>query len=331
MKQRNAVWRKITIGVFVLALLIFIAHGQLAKSLKPRIDFEEDEWDFGTLIVDETVYHTFKFRNTGDAPLHITKIDGSCACTATLLSSTKLEPQEIGELRVEFKQSTPKNVPRTVKVHSTDPATPVKTLTIRAAVVQPYEVKPVRLFFDTAGIRELEVYSPADLNLELARLETSTGYLSAVIKKSGLVNDKVKFLVQVEFNGSASAHKLDEQITIHTNKDINPIIIPVRVRMSQNIKVHPKKLFFGTVSKGKKVSRSAFVTILDSRYGIEHIECQSQAISANLFQDQDKKYTVMVQLRSDAPLGRFLEPIKIYTNDPNTPLLELTAYGIVVS
>ena len=330
MKQRNSILGIFTVGIFAFILISVLLYGNLAKSSQPRIDFEEEMWDFGTLGAGEKAYHTFKFRNSGEAKLYINKIDSSCACTATLLSSTELDPQETGELRVEFNQPTPKNVPRTVKIYSTDSSTPVKTLTIKAAVVQPYDVKPSHLSFNTDGVRELEVYTPVDLNLQLTRVETSTEHLSAVIREPERIHSRIRFRVEVNFLALSSANRLDEQITIHTNRAVDPIIVPVRVRMKQNIQIHPNNLFFGAVSRREKTIRSAFISMRDGSSGIERIEDSSQVISTHLVKEQDTKYAIVVQLNSDAPLGRFQEQIRIQTNDPKMPLLELAVYGIVL-
>ncbi len=319
-----------TLGILALVVASLLFHGNLAKYSQPRIEFEEESWDFGTLAVGEKVFHNFKFRNSGDATLQINKIDSSCACAATLLSSTTLKPQETGELKVEFKQLTPKNVPRTVKIYSTDSSTPVKTLTIRANVVQPYDVNPPLLYFDASGTRELEIFSAADLNLELTQVDTSTEYLAAMIGAPEIVHAKVRFPVKVRFFASTLIQSLDEQITIRTNRNVAPIIIPVRVRMSKNISLHPNKLFFGAVSKGKKVVRSAIISVPNSDTDIERIEYRSQAILTNLVKEREKKIVVEVELRPDAPLGRFMEQISIHTNDSNTPRLELAAYGIIL-
>ena len=331
MKRRGTILGLSSLGISAFIFASLLLHGNLAKSSQPRIDFEEEIWDFGTLAVGEKVFHNFKFRNSGDATLQINKIDSSCACAATLLSSTTLKPQETGELKVEFKQLTPKNVPRTVKIYSTDPSTPVKTLTIRANVVQPYDVKPPRLYFDAGGTRELDIFSAADLNLELTQVETSTEYLSAVIGTPENVHNNQRFRVQVNFLAPTSIQNLHEQIIIHTNREVDPIVIPVRIQMmSQKIGIHPKMIFFGAVSKGKKVVRSAFISMPDGHSAIERVENKSQAISAKLVKEREKKIVVDVELRSDAPLGRFRDKIKIHTNNPSTPSLELTVYGMVL-
>jgi len=47
----------------------------------PTFEFTETSHDFGTINEGDVVEHTFKFKNTGDAPLIIQNAQGSCGCT----------------------------------------------------------------------------------------------------------------------------------------------------------------------------------------------------------------------------------------------------------
>ena len=44
---------------------------------EPKIDFPEKSYDFGTIAQGSKASHTFKVRNTGDAPLRLIKAAGS--------------------------------------------------------------------------------------------------------------------------------------------------------------------------------------------------------------------------------------------------------------
>lgn len=47
----------------------------------PVFAFEQTDHDFGSINEGDVVEHTFKFTNTGDAPLIIQNAQGSCGCT----------------------------------------------------------------------------------------------------------------------------------------------------------------------------------------------------------------------------------------------------------
>lgn len=68
----------------------------------PAFEFEEMEHDFGTINEGDVVSHTFKFKNTGEAPLIIQSARGSCGCT---VPSWPKEPIPVGgtaEIMAEY-------------------------------------------------------------------------------------------------------------------------------------------------------------------------------------------------------------------------------------
>src|SRR5688572_16193618 len=49
----------------------------------PKLEFEAVDHDFGTIKEGQVVEYTYKFKNTGEAPLIIQGAQGSCGCTAS--------------------------------------------------------------------------------------------------------------------------------------------------------------------------------------------------------------------------------------------------------
>ncbi|MFK7770805.1 MAG: DUF1573 domain-containing protein [Saprospiraceae bacterium] len=66
------------------------------------IEFEEKEFDFGTIDEGEKVSHTYKFTNTGSEPLIIKDAKGSCGCTVPSWPKDPVLPGATGEMLVEF-------------------------------------------------------------------------------------------------------------------------------------------------------------------------------------------------------------------------------------
>lgn len=82
----------------------------------PEITFEETEHDFGTIDQGTAVEHTFKFTNTGKAPLVITNATSSCGCTVPTWTKEPIAPGETGEMLVKFNGSGQNQVTKTVTV-----------------------------------------------------------------------------------------------------------------------------------------------------------------------------------------------------------------------
>ncbi len=69
---------------------------------KTTINFNETEYNFGTIKDGEKVSHVFKFTNSGNNPLIISNARGSCGCTVPSWPKEPIGPWRRGEILVEF-------------------------------------------------------------------------------------------------------------------------------------------------------------------------------------------------------------------------------------
>ena len=81
------------------------AESEREKSVMPDFSFEKELHDFGQLVDGEKVSYSFKFTNTGDAPLIISNAKGSCGCTVPNWSRNPIAPGESGSIDVTFDSS----------------------------------------------------------------------------------------------------------------------------------------------------------------------------------------------------------------------------------
>lgn len=91
----------------------------------PKFQFTEETHDFGNINEGEVVEHTFKFKNTGNAPLIIQSASASCGCTVPSYPKEPLAPGAEGEILVKFdSQNKPGVQNKTVTITAnTEPPT----------------------------------------------------------------------------------------------------------------------------------------------------------------------------------------------------------------
>lgn len=75
---------------------------QSTSDVKPEIQFEKTEFDFGKILQGEVVSYTFHFTNTGNAPLIITSVEKSCGCTTGDFPRQPVDPGQKGEIKVTY-------------------------------------------------------------------------------------------------------------------------------------------------------------------------------------------------------------------------------------
>lgn len=83
----------------------------------PTIQWSEEEHDFGTITDGDIVEHTFKFQNTGEAPLIISNAKATCGCTVPQWPKEPIPVGEEGEITVRFNsRNKPGNQNKTITV-----------------------------------------------------------------------------------------------------------------------------------------------------------------------------------------------------------------------
>jgi hypothetical protein len=137
----------------------------IAESDKPspEISFENVVYDFGEVGPNRKKTGQFKFTNTGETLLKITKV-AKCCGVVTNLDKMEYEPGETGTLKVTWNSgSRPSTMRRKLTIHSNDPNAPASNLTIKAKVVLQVDWKPksLRLFLgeENAGCPKITINS----------------------------------------------------------------------------------------------------------------------------------------------------------------------------
>ena len=76
----------------------------------PVLSFETSDFDFGTINEGDIVDHTFKFTNTGNTPLIISKATATCGCTVPEWPKEPIAVGATGVIRVKFDSKNKKNL-----------------------------------------------------------------------------------------------------------------------------------------------------------------------------------------------------------------------------
>jgi hypothetical protein len=168
----------ISIVVIVGAFLIFY-NTQNKSSRPPTISISEEEWDFEKIKEDERPVHIFVINNIGKEELIISRVQASCGCTATMLSSDNIQPGKSAELKVTFNPTGYNGlIKKDIYIESNDPQLPKAKVTI-IADVEPIP-SPQAFFSDSQW--DLGLFSQGDLPTFTFIIENK-GELDLIIDK----------------------------------------------------------------------------------------------------------------------------------------------------
>lgn len=93
--------KKIITSLLLTAMATMAAYAQDG----PKFQFKDknDTYDFGTVKEGEDVVHVYEFKNVGDQPLQILRVEASCGCTTPDWTKTPVMPGKTGNVKITFK------------------------------------------------------------------------------------------------------------------------------------------------------------------------------------------------------------------------------------
>ena len=184
-----------------------------AKQVGPRITFEKVVHNFGDVGPGTKNLCEFKFTNTGDALLKITKVSKTCGCTPFTLDKKEYAPGESGVLKVAYRAARrPGSPTKYLFVDSNDKTKSRVKLTIRATIARKvsYEPKILSLSLLQEEPAQIKLTSLDGRPFSILQLSSTAGCITADYDPS------------VEATGFILEAKVDtEKLRKHLNGLIN--------------------------------------------------------------------------------------------------------------
>lgn len=134
-----------------VCLLLLIAVGvfgsqAIAQEVKngPKIKVNEDIHDYGTIEFGSNGICYFEITNTGNAPLILSNVKGSCQCTVPTWPKEPIAPGETAKIKVKYNTNRAGAINKSVTIKSNAVDFPTKIVRIKGTVLpEPTNGAPV--------------------------------------------------------------------------------------------------------------------------------------------------------------------------------------------
>lgn len=128
----------------IISILLLVAIGfqiKAQEAASPKIVFEENVFNFDTIVQNGDGTHVFHFSNQGSVPLVISSAFSSCGCVVPEWPKEPISPNGQGEIKVKYNTSKTGHFTKVIVVKSNDPASPKTILRINGVVIEPPKEK----------------------------------------------------------------------------------------------------------------------------------------------------------------------------------------------
>lgn len=122
----------------LLILLVSFSAGmiQAQEAKKAKIEFTSEVIDYGEIAKGENGIRQFEFKNTGDAPLVISKVHSSCGCTIPKKPEQPIAPGASDVIEVKYDTQRVGFIRKTITVYS-NAERPTVALKIKGEILDP--------------------------------------------------------------------------------------------------------------------------------------------------------------------------------------------------
>ena len=132
--------KKIKLFIYLFVATLVFSQTTFSSSIIEIIKqgvfkFETETNDYGTIEQNSDGYRAFIFTNTGEAPIVITKVKGSCGCTVPTKPDEPILPEETAEIKVKYATKNIGSFNKKVSIYS-NAFEPIKIVSIKGKVVK---------------------------------------------------------------------------------------------------------------------------------------------------------------------------------------------------
>ena len=278
------------------------------KPAKPasKITFEKVVHDFGEVGSGTNNVCEFKFTNTGDSLLKITKVSKTCGCTPYTLAKKEYAPGEAGTLKVKYNASKRAGkVTRTLYVYSNDKARPKIKLAVKANIMQKVDCEPKTLNLllkeENAGCPEITLTSLDGQPFSIRRFSSTAGCITADVNSS---DKATKLVIEAKVDIEKLRKRLNGRIDINlTHPECRVVTIPFKAL--PEFKISPPSISILGAEPQKPVAREVWIL---NNYGddfeVELASSKKGIIKVLSQERKDNRYKFELEITPPAAEGK---------------------------
>ena len=310
----------------------------------PRLVVPEAVWDAGKVAPGEKIVHDFEIRNEGTAPLAITDVRPACGCTVAEFDAT-IAPGATGKVHAVLDTASFRGaIAKGITVLTDDPAQPRIELTMKATVeprifVEPGFARFIQPQLSDPGTVEQRVFTASFDDLRILAVESPYPFLEVTHSPlpEELWNEngvgRQHHLVFTLDYGKAPMGPLAGYVIVRTNHPLQPELqIPVSGFVRPMLVVTPREADFGEIEIEKPIT----ATMVLKNYArdllkVTGAESTVEGVAVEIEQvEEGREWSVLLTLDPTIGPGAFSGTIRLRTDHPKQPLIEIPLKGTAV-
>lgn len=318
--------------------------GAAGAAAQPRAVAVEPVVDVGQVMRGEEIEHVFELRNDGDAPLDISQVKPACGCAVAEFDAL-IAAGESGRIRTVTRTLNLRGpIAKSVAVFTSDPNNPQINLVVKADVRAPLVATPSYARFvavkgEPVPSRSQTVWTQESSDLQVSKVDSPFAFLRVNFREAAEEERqadgrgrqwRIELMLDVE---AAPLGPMADYVEVHTTLPQQSVLkIPVSGLVQPRVGVIPAQADFGERELTEPYQTSIEVRNHSSKpIEVTQVEVDLEGVEAELkLLTEGRRYEVRVTLLPVMAKGKFHGLLKLHTNSPAEPVIEVPLTGNVL-
>jgi hypothetical protein len=334
-----------TVALALVAVLV--ATGSAAQAPPgappaPSLVAPDPIFDAGAVARGGKVTHEFILQNRGVEVVRLREVRPGCGCTVASFDAA-IPPGGQGRVRVEVDTAAFDGaIAKEVTVFSSDPANPALLLTVRAVVQAPITAQPDYFhFLQVRGgaplTQQLVVWSVDRPDLQVLAVESPLPSLTVSFHPAAAAERVAgaggrQWVVVATMASEPPPGPLSGDVLVRTDHPRKPTLaIPLAGYTRSTLMATPPAQDLGGFPAGQPRRASVLITNYGSApVQVLGVDTDVRGLTARVDErEKGKKFDIALTLAADLPKGPFSGALRVRTDSPLQPLLEIPIKGEV--
>jgi hypothetical protein len=302
--------------------------------------------DLGQVVYGESRSLEFVIRNTGDDVLRIHGAKSQCAC-AVIDFTPEIAPGAEGKVSVRFDAALsggPSAIP--IEVVSNDPDSPTLQLTIKAEIRYFIEAKPgyvryvvVQDFEADSTVKQL-LWAIDGSPMNVTKVESPYEFIETSFREATpeeapeQAEGKQLWRVETRISPKAPVGPIQGFLNIHVDHPKQKVLkLPISGFVRPMFAVTPPEADWGDIRLGEQGTTASLVVqnFASEKVAVTGAESTVAGITTEVSEvEAGRKYMVKLKYAPDMPKGKFSGVIRIKTESPKKPVVEVPLRGTIL-
>ncbi|HEV8628822.1 MAG TPA: DUF1573 domain-containing protein [Thermoanaerobaculia bacterium] len=308
----------------------------------PSLVAPDPIFDAGAVSRGGKVVHEFTLQNRGVEVMRLREVRPGCGCTVASYDAT-IAPGGAGKVRVEVDTAAFTGaIAKEVTVFTSDPANPAIQLTVRAVVQAAVDAQPGYFRFlhvrgaPAESVQQV-VWSADRPDLQVLGVESPLPSITVSFHPAAQA-DRVpggagrQWVVVATLTSEPPPGPLSGDVLIRTDHPRKPTLaVPIAGYVRTTLMATPPAQDLGGFPAGQPRRASVLIT----NYGAAPVQVLSvdtdvRGLTARVEErEKGRKFDIALTLAADLPKGPFSGALRVRTDSPQQPLLEIPVKGEV--